>query len=396
MTKNNNIVADVQGAEVTTNEQKEWKSVDIMIPTHLLNKLQELYINDSIPLAKIIFTVHWINKGKYNPLNKSYYPYQEVSNRYVNWLGLNAKQAKNFLKNLEDYGIIKIVGKGVKDKNYTLYSMVNPFDYKGGKATEINTDWEFLRYFTEDFAFIKKYCETRGVVKIPSRTKKQQTKLPVESVDISTGEITNVTEELNNIKMTLKEVLDNYYELSNKISALEAENAELKKELNKKADIVTSLKSEIQQYTLSRIEEPKVFENPDEINTDIIYDSKENTPFFNNDDDIDFVEDLIKKVQDLITPDEFIDFAQPFELNNTGIVELPKVESNINTSREIKVSRIVRRHFKKTVEVKLITNFIINNEHKGIIYEDLLSTGVGMSGATAQRLLDDIRSIYNK
>lgn len=390
MTNNNNIVEEVQGAEATSEGK-----VNMMFPTELLKKLEVLFADDKIDFNKVLFTVYWINKGKYNSLKGKNESYQEVSSRYGNWISLIGKKGADFIKKLVDGGIIKKVSGYVTAKHYTRYTLVNPFNYKGGDAT--GDIWTIYTLYPEDGAFIKKYLSDKHVVRIKTNTTKANTiaKPKVEdSLKVEQGEAIDITAEINKINMTLNELI-------NKVTALENENKELREQLNNKADIASALKKEMAQHVNTavnkRFEEPISDVNPDEVATDIIYDSiqddKANTPFFSDDDDIDFGEDLIKRVEALIMPEDDIDFSKVFISDDTSI-EQPKVDINsLQSPIEKKLNTIIKRHIKPVAQIKMLSKFILANQEQEITAAMILNVGVGMSGATANRILNDLKLI---
>lgn len=377
MTNNNNIVEEVQGAEATTEGK-----VNMMFPTELLKKLEVLFADDKIDFNKILFTVYWINKGKYNSLKKMHENYQEVSSRYGNWISLVGKKGTDFIKKLVDGGIIKKVSGYVTAKHYTRYTLVNPFNYKGGDAT--GDMWTIYTLYPEDGAFIKKYLSDKHVVRISSTVnntknivKKAEAKQHEvnEVVDIATGEVIDVVEEFKNIKMTLKEVLDNYNELSNKIKALEVENAKLKAELsnkiNKKVDITSSLKNEMQQYTFISTIKDVITPAPEVIETPSDYD---NTPFFIEDnEDYGFVFPNEQKVEPQVN--------NSISSATTTVCDYTKYIEN-----KLKSSRVQPIYWDRAI--KYITD---NDELNAIELGKIISISTGSS----QQLINKIKRYSN-
>lgn len=174
MTDNNNLDSNVQGAE----------AVSMLFPTSLVEQLQDLFLNEKIDFNKVLFTVYWINKGKWNSLKKRYEAYQEVSSRFPNWLSIPGKKGTDFIKRLIDGGIIKHQGGYVTAKHFTRYKLVEPFDYKNKDAT--GDDYQLYTLKEDAGAFIRKYIADNFVVKIASTTKSKAVKASnVESVNSS-------------------------------------------------------------------------------------------------------------------------------------------------------------------------------------------------------------------
>jgi len=196
MTNNNNIAVEVQGIETAG------KTINMMFPTSLVRKLENLFEGDKTDFNKVLFTVFWINKGKYNSIKKRYEAYQEVSSRYGNWMALTGKKGTAFITKLVDGGIIKKVSGYTTAKHYTRYTLVNPFQYKGKDAT--GNDY-ILYTLTEDAgAFAKKYINDNYCVIIPSTSTKVKEIVRKESVEVE-----QVGKNLETNNMDLEKEIEN-------------------------------------------------------------------------------------------------------------------------------------------------------------------------------------------
>ncbi|WP_185217531.1 hypothetical protein [Sphingobacterium mizutaii] len=369
------------------------ETIKMDFPTGLYTKLEDLFINENSKVfKKVLFIVYLINQGTWNKGQGRYNNYYELSTNHMKgYLSLN-KMMSPIMKKLVDNQIIKKSGIGIKGSNYTKYSMVERFDFSNMNPSTLTTI-----YLTKaDGVYINKYITDDYIVKYAvNKTNKTEVRTPIKinkEVDVkietvnATVEDVNMSEEIKNIKMTLQELM-------NKMTALENENAELRNALNNKADIVSTLKNEIQQYTSSRLEEPITFEKPDVVDVVESDDDKVNTPFFTDDeDDIDFGADLLNKVNALIAPDDDVDFTQIFDVH--GEFEKPKITlESIKSPVEKQLNTVVKRHIKSAGDINKLVKFITANNDSLITAQQLLSTGVGMSGATANRLIDDLKVI---
>lgn len=391
-----NDVNAVQGADYTNNKE----SIKMDFPTTLYNKVEQLFIDEkSKVFKKVLFIIYLINQGTWNKSQQRYNDYYELSqNRMKGYLSLN-KLMTPILKKLVENKIIRKSGIGINGVNYTKYSMVERFDFK--KISPSNHTPVYLT--NADGVYVSKYINDDYIVKYAVNKKKNtQPKKEVNQPVIETETASNVimVEELDKINMTLNELINKYSALESKLDVLENENKELREQLNNKADIASALKKEMAQHVNTavntRFEEPISDVNPDEVATDIIYDSiqddKANTPFF-SDDDIDFGEDLIKRVEALIMPEEDIDFSKVFISDDTSI-EQPKVDINsLQSPIEKKLNTIIKRHIKPVAQIKMLSKFILANQEQEITAPMILNVGVGMSGATANRILNDLKLI---
>lgn len=380
------INVEGQGTEETKKVNNK-ETIKMDFPTSLYTKLEGIFINENSKVfKKVLFIIYLINQGTWNKAQGRYNNYYELSTNHMKgYLSLN-KMMSPIMKKLIDNQIIKKSGIGINGSNYTKYSMIERFDFSKMNPSTLTTI-----YLTKaDGVYINKYISDDYIVKYAinkDKMKKEVTTpikinkeadVKIETVN-TTVEDVNMSEEIKNIKMTLQELM-------NKMTALENENAELRNALNKKADIVSSLKSEIQQHTTSRLEEPDV------IDVHEADDDKANTPFFTDDDDIDFGEELLNKVNALIAPDDDIDFTQIFDEN--GEFEKPKITlESIKSPVEKQLNTIIRRHIKSASDISKLVKFITANNDSLITSQQLLGIGVGMSGATANRLIDDLKVI---
>lgn len=217
---NNTTVETAQGADNTI------QTIEMMFPTSLVKKLENLFQDDKIDFNKVLFTVFWINRGKYNSLKGRNESFQEVSSRYGNWLSLKGKQGKEFLDKLIQGNIIKKVSGYVSGKQYTRYRLVMRFSYKGKDATK--DDWELYTLTPDHGAFARKYITDKWNVIIP--VSKPKTKIAGEN--IKNNEVANPTHDHNIIeKMNIQEEM---------LNTLFTTVAELKAEIEILKDNITT------------------------------------------------------------------------------------------------------------------------------------------------------------
>lgn len=193
MTDDNNLNSNVQGAD----------TVSMLFPTSLVEQLQDLFLNEKIDFNKVLFTVFWINKGKWNNLKKKYEPYQEVSSRFPNWLSIPGKKGTDFIKRLVDGGIIRQQAGYVTAKHYTRYTLAEPFDYKGKDAR--GDDYQLYTLKEDAGAFVRKYIADNFVVKIASTYKSKAVKASnVEAVNNS--EFQNLHDMVKKMQMQIEQM----------------------------------------------------------------------------------------------------------------------------------------------------------------------------------------------
>ncbi len=259
MTNNNNIAVEVQGTKTAE------KTINMMFPTSLVKKLEKLFEGDKTDFNKVLFTVFWINKGKYNSIKKRYEAYQEVSSRYGNWMALTGKKGTEFIAKLVDGGIIKKVSGYTTAKHYTRYTLVTPYLYKGKDATENDYTLYTLTEYTG--AFAKKYIKDNYNVIIPStstKVKEIAKKMNVEVEQVGKDlEKNNMDEEIQNLEKRVAS-------LQERILAMQQQMAEQEQQIKQ---LVNNIGNQPSTAIEEQIEKPKL----------------EDTPFFHDEEDINKV-----------------------------------------------------------------------------------------------------------
>ncbi|WP_313511600.1 hypothetical protein [Sphingobacterium sp.] len=213
----------------------EVKEIEMMIPTSLVNKLEKLFEEDKIDFNKILFTIYWINKGKYNSIKGKYENYQEVSSRFGNWISLVGKKGTNFINKLINGGIIKKVSGYVSAKHYTRYTLIEPFNYKGKSAK--GNEFNYYQLTIDDGAFIRKYIMDGYNVIIPSNNNKKLE----ENKDKKYMELQDLYNEL---QKGFNQIQQENFELKAKIEELES-NTEVAKPTTTRTEIASAVRTEM-------------------------------------------------------------------------------------------------------------------------------------------------------
>lgn len=259
MTNNNNIAVEVQGIKTAE------KTINMMFPTSLVKKLEKLFEGDKTDFNKVLFTVFWINKGKYNSFKKRYEAYQEVSSRYGNWMALTGKKGTEFIAKLIDGGIIKKVSGYTTAKHYTRYTLVTPYQYKGNDAT--GNDYTLYTLTEDSGAFAKKYIKDSYCVIIPSTSTKVKEITKEKNVEV---EQVGKNLETNNMNIEIENLEKRVASLQERIDAMQQQMAEQEQQIkqlvnNRGNQPSTAIEEEIQKTNLKE------------------------TPFFHDEEEIDKV-----------------------------------------------------------------------------------------------------------
>ncbi len=267
MTNNNNIAVDVQGTETAQ------KTINMMFPTSLVKKLEKLFEGDKTDFNKVLFTVFWINKGKYNSIKKRYEVYQEVSSRYGNWMALTGKKGTEFITKLISGGIIKKVSGYTTAKHYTRYTLVTPYQYKGKDAT--GNDFSLYTLTEDAGAYAKKYINDNYCVIIPSTSTKVKEIVRKESVEVE--QVGNNLEKNYNMDIEIQN-------LKNMVASMQMRIEEQQQQINE---------------LIAKNNQPSTVEEEKH--------SLENTPFFHEEGDIEKV-----------NLSELTDFFAQYDNNDIG------------------------------------------------------------------------------
>jgi len=390
MRNNNNIAVDVQGTETAQ------KTINMMFPTSLVKKIEKLFEGDKTDFKKVLFTVFWINKGKYNSIKKRYEAYQEVSSRYGNWMALTGKKGTEFIAKLVDGGIIKKVSGYTTAKHYTRYTLVTPYLYKGKDAT--GNDYTLYTLTEDSGAFAKKYIKDNYNVIIPSTSTKVKVKEIAKKMNV---EVLQVGKDLEKNNMDLEK--EKITQLEFKVSILEELIASMQQQINELVN--NSVNHVVAQPSTEIVEEVK---NNEYFEPQYVYDSEGNmvsssqdvyastlierkkikgadTPFFPNEDNDNNVD--IYNAEAFIVPDTNNEIVfNNNDVQQVEIKEVKQVEEVTVSEKEATATRICGRHIKDTKTKKEIVKSYLNNNN--ISVQEIVNKGI--SGATATRLYNEL------
>ncbi|GEM_PF-783126 len=391
MRNNNNIAVDVQGTETAQ------KTINMMFPTSLVKKIEKLFEGDKTDFKKVLFTVFWINKGKYNIIKKRYEAYQEVSSRYGNWMALTGKKGTEFIAKLVDGGIIKKVSGYTTAKHYTRYTLVTPYLYKGKDAT--GNDYTLYTLTEDSGAFAKKYIKDNYNVIIPSTSTKVKVKEIAKKMNV---EVLQVGKDLEKNNMDLEK--EKIAQLEFKVSILEELVQSMQQQIN---ELVKNSINNVVVQPSTAIEEVK--NNNEYFAPQFVIDSEGNmvsssedvyastlierknikgadTPFF-FEKEVEAENKIAFNVDAFIVSDEKNEIIFDNVVQQVEIKEVKQVEEVTVSEKEATATRICSRHIRDVRTKKEIVKYFLNNNN--ISVQEIINKGI--SGATATRLHNELQ-----